>query len=74
MCPFSQGVASPSFGLVDAVSRPSQDASIHNHFDLDRHLNRRDIFKQSRSAALADWRELAARKPWLPGILETGSR
>ena len=22
-------------------------ASIHNHFDLDRHLNRRDIFKQT---------------------------
>jgi putative transposase len=46
--------------LVDAVSRPSQDASIHNHFDLDRHLNRRDIVKQSRSAALVEWRELAA--------------
>ena len=29
-------------------------ASIHNHFNLDRHLNRRDIFKQYRSAALAE--------------------
>ena len=38
----------------------SAHASIHNHFALDRHLNRRDIFKQSRSAALAEWRELAA--------------
>ena len=38
----------------------SVHASIHNHFDLDRHLNRRDIFKQSRSAAWAEWRELAA--------------
>jgi putative transposase len=38
----------------------SVHASIHNHFNQDRHLNRRDIFKQSRSAALAEWRQLAA--------------
>ena len=35
-------------------------ASIHNHFDQDRHLNHRDIFRQNRSAALAEWRQLAA--------------
>ncbi len=35
-------------------------ASIHNHFNRDRHLNRRDIFKHNRSAALAEWRQLAA--------------
>jgi putative transposase len=35
-------------------------ASTHNHFNHDRHLNRRDIFKQNRSAALAEWRQLAA--------------
>ncbi len=35
-------------------------ASIHNHFNHDRHLNRRNIFKQNRSAALAEWRQLAA--------------
>ena len=34
-------------------------ASIHNHFNLDRHLNRRDIFKQNRSAAMAEWRQWA---------------
>jgi putative transposase len=34
-------------------------ASIHNHFNLDRHLNRCDGFKQNRSAALAEWRQLA---------------
>ncbi len=34
-------------------------ASIHNHFNHDRHLNRRDIFKQNRAAALAEWRQLA---------------
>ena len=35
-------------------------ASIHSHFNQDRHLNRRDIFKQDRAAALAEWRELMA--------------
>ncbi len=35
-------------------------ASIHNHFNQDRHLNRRDIFKQNRAAALAEWCELMA--------------
>jgi putative transposase len=33
-------------------------ASIHNHFNPD--LIRRDVFKQNRSAALAEWRQLAA--------------
>ncbi len=35
-------------------------ASIHNHFNQDRHLNRRNIFKQNRAAALAEWCQLAA--------------
>lgn len=35
-------------------------ASIHNYFNHDRHLSRRDVFKQDRSAALAEWRQLAA--------------
>jgi len=35
-------------------------ASVHNHFNLDRQLHRRDVFKQNRSAALAEWRQLAA--------------
>jgi len=35
-------------------------ASVHNHFNLDRHLNRRDMFKKNRSAALAEWRQIAA--------------
>jgi len=34
----------------------SAHASIHYHFNQDRHLNRRDIFKKNRSAALAEWR------------------
>ena len=35
-------------------------ASIHNHFNLDRHLNSRSVYKQNRSAALAEWRQLVA--------------
>ena len=35
-------------------------ASIFNHFNLDRHLNSRSVYKQNRSAALAEWRQLAA--------------
>jgi len=32
----------------------SVHAPIHNHFNLDRHLNRRETFKENRAAALAD--------------------
>jgi putative transposase len=35
-------------------------ASTFNHFNLDRHLNSRSVFKQKRSTALAEWRQLAA--------------
>ena len=35
-------------------------ASLHNLINLSRHLYRRDIFKQNRSAALAEWRQAAA--------------
>ena len=35
-------------------------ASIHNHFNHDRHLTRRDIFKQNRATALTEWCKLAA--------------
>ncbi len=38
----------------------SVHASIHNHFNQGRHLNRRDIFKQNRAATLAEWCELMA--------------
>ena len=35
-------------------------ASIYNHFNQNRHLNRREIFKQNRAAALAEWYQVAA--------------
>ena len=35
-------------------------ASIHNHFNQGHHLYNRENFKLNRSAALVDWRQLAA--------------
>ena len=34
-------------------------SSVHNHFNLERHLVARKIFKLNRAAALAEWRQLA---------------
>ena len=38
----------------------SVHSSVFNHFNKDRHLNRRDVFKANRDAALAEWRQLGA--------------
>lgn len=38
----------------------SVHASLHNLFNLERHLVHREIFKQNRATALAEWRQLAA--------------
>ena len=38
----------------------SMHSSVHNHFNLDRHINTRTKFKTKRDAALLQWRELAA--------------
>ena len=38
----------------------SVHAAVHNHFSQERHLVTRDVFKQRRAAALAEWRALAA--------------
>jgi putative transposase len=35
-------------------------SSVHNHFNLERHFYRREEFKENRSTALAEWRQLAA--------------
>jgi len=35
-------------------------ASVHNHFNLQRHLYSRNNFKINRTAALAEWRGLCA--------------
>jgi putative transposase len=36
----------------------SVHASLHNHFSQGRHLVSREIYKQRRSAALAEWRSV----------------
>ncbi|MCL5778701.1 IS6 family transposase [Limibaculum sp. FT325] len=35
-------------------------SSVHNHFNQERSLSSRDIFKLNRAAALAEWRQLGA--------------
>ncbi len=35
-------------------------SSVHNHFNLERHLTSRQQFKLNREAALSDWRQFAA--------------
>lgn len=49
------------FGDIKTLQKfASIHATIHNHFNLERHLNNRETFKQNRSAALVEWRQLAA--------------
>ena len=38
----------------------SVHAQVHNQFNQERHLVTRQVYKQRRSAALAEWRTLAA--------------
>jgi putative transposase len=38
----------------------SVHSSVSNHFNKDRHLKGRDVFKANRDAALAEWRQLGA--------------
>ena len=38
----------------------SIQAQVHNHFNQERHLVTREVYKQRRSAALVEWRSLAA--------------
>jgi putative transposase len=38
----------------------SVHAQVHNHFNQERHLATRQVYKQGRSIALAEWRALAA--------------
>ena len=38
----------------------SIQTSIHNHFNIERHLTPRETFKQNHAAAMAEWQQLAA--------------
>ena len=37
----------------------STHAAFHNHFNQERHLVSRDIYRERRSAALAEWQAVA---------------
>jgi len=53
--------AMPKFRGVKSLQKfVSAHASIHNHFNQERHLYNRQSFKLNRIAALAEWRQLAA--------------
>jgi len=53
--------AMAKFRSVESLQKfTSIHASIHNHFNLERHLNHRNSFKENRSQALAEWRQLIA--------------
>ena len=60
--PFRRRVgAMAKFRDVKALQKfAAAHASIHNHFNQERHLYNRETFKLNRSAALAEWRRLAA--------------
>ncbi len=48
-------------GTGDAsVQGHAKFASVYNHFNQERGLSSRDIFKANRAAALAEWRGLCA--------------
>ena len=38
----------------------SVHANVHNHFSSERHLVSRQVYKERRSAALAEWQMIAA--------------
>ena len=46
--------------MKDVAEISSVHAQVHNHFNQERHLVTRQVYKQRRSAALAEWRALAA--------------
>lgn len=53
--------AMPRFRDIMTLQKfTSAHASIHYRFNHDRHLSRRAQYKKNRSAALAEWRQLAA--------------
>jgi putative transposase len=53
--------AMPRFRSMKTLQKFSSiHAQVHNHFNQERHLVNRDVYKHRRSAALAEWRILAA--------------
>ncbi len=55
-----EGAMSKFRGVKTLQKFAAVHGSTFNHFNLDRHLNSRSVFKQNRSSALAEWRQLLA--------------
>jgi putative transposase len=56
-----RGRAMQLFRSAKALQKFSSiHAQIHNHFNQERHLVTRQVYKQRRSATLVEWRSLAA--------------
>ena len=53
-------VAAPTHPAKTLQKFSSIHAQVHNHFNQERHLVTREVYKQRRSAALVEWRGLAA--------------
>jgi putative transposase len=49
-------------------------AQVHNHFNQERHLVSRDIYKQRRSEALSEWRSVMAQRPLGFGVAASHRR
>jgi putative transposase len=47
-------------GMKTLQKFSSVHASVHNHFNQERHLISRDQYRERRSAALAEWRSVMA--------------
>ena len=43
--------------------------TVHNHFNQERHLIDRDLYRQRRSAALAEWREVMGQSQARLGVI-----
>ena len=55
-----EGAMSKFRGIKTLQKFAAVHDSTFNHFNLDRHLNSRSVYKQNHTAALAEWRQLVA--------------
>ena len=66
-------------GIPTLGQNPRDLVSVHNHFNHERHLVSRDIYKARRSAALAEWQTVMGcgsaskegPRPFLPQVIGT---
>ena len=55
----SSGAATKRFRRMKTLQKfAAVHGTVHNHFAQERHLISRDLYRERRSAALAEWREV----------------